>query len=268
MVSEEELEIIRFENVNFVRDACPILVDINFVIRRGEHWVLLGPNGAGKCTILSLCGASKIPSNGSIDILGKTIGRVDIRHLRESIGHVNPAHVVQSALDVMEVVLTGATGTSELMIHWSPDADTLEYARRLIEMMGLKSRQHALWNTLSQGERTRTLIARALVCKPKLLLLDEPCSGLDVAAREQFLKTIDEMHSNQPDLTTVMVTHHLEELPTSTTNALLIRDGSIKYEGEALDVLTSEKVSSCFSYLIDIEYNSGRWHAHTSSNIN
>lgn len=254
-------EILRLESVDFVRSSRQILVDINFTVRAGERWALIGPNGAGKSTILSVCGAVNHPTRGSVHVLGRKLGRVDIRELRESIGHVNPRHPLRSPLTVRQVILTGATGTEELMVRWTPDNRTEERVDELIEMLGLAELEESTWPTLSQGERGRTLIARALLPEPALLLLDEPSTGLDVAAREQFLATIDELHRVRPELATILVTHHLEELPRSTSHAMLIKHGRLYAAGPAHDVLTTAHVSECFDYPIEIEHRSGRWHA-------
>lgn len=254
-------EILRLEGVDFVRDSRQILSGIHLTVHAGERWALIGPNGAGKSTILSMCGAVKHPTRGSVHVLGCKLGRVDIRELRESIGHVNPRHPLNSPLTVRQVILTGATGTTELMPRWVPDAAIQARADELIEMLGLNGLETATWSTMSQGERGRALIARALLPDPPLLLLDEPSTGLDVAARELFLTTVDELHRARPDLATILVTHHLEELPTTTTHAMLIKDGQGYASGPAREVLTTELVSECFDHPIEIEHRSGRWQA-------
>ena len=253
--------ILHLESVDFVREGRPILTDVGMRVGAGEHWALIGPNGAGKSTLLSLCGAVNHPTRGSVQVLGRTLGRVDIRELRTSIGHVNPRHPLTSALTVRQVVLTGATGSTELVPRWVPDEATQERADELIEMLGLAELGAATWPTMSQGERGRALIARALLPDPPLLLLDEPSTGLDVAAREQFLSTLDELHRARPSLATIVVTHHLEELPSSTTHALLIKDGRVHAAGRAQDVLTTGLVSGCFDHPIEIEHRAGRWQA-------
>ncbi|MFF9570069.1 ABC transporter ATP-binding protein [Streptomyces sp. NPDC014685] len=254
-------EILRLEAVDFVREFRQILTGIDLTVRAGDRWAMIGPNGAGKSTILSMCGAIEHPSRGSVHVLGRTLGRVDIRELRESIGHVNPRHPLRSPLTVRQVVLTGATGTTELMPRWAPDQETGNRADELIGMLGLADLEKATWPTMSQGERGRALIARALLTDPPLLLLDEPSTGLDVAAREQFLTTIDELHQARPDLATVLVTHHLEELPTTTTHAMLVKDGRVHASGPAPEVLTTQLVSECFDHPIEIEHRAGRWQA-------
>lgn len=254
-------EILKLEHVDFVRNHRHILTDINLTVRAGEHWALIGPNGAGKSTIMSMCGAVNHPSQGSVYVLGYKLGRVDIRFLRQHIGHVNPRHPLQSSLTGRQVMLTGATGTTELMMRWESDVDTDARLAIVTDMLDMHDLQHRNWATMSQGERGRTLIARALITDPPLLLLDEPSTGLDVAAREQFLTTVDELHEAQPELATVLVTHHLEELPESTTHAMLIKDGRVHAAGLVEDVLTTELVSECFSYPIEIEHRAGRWQA-------
>src|SRR5699024_9797804 len=173
-------EVLRLRDVDFVRQGHQLLSDIAVTVRAGERWALIGTNGAGKSTLLSLCAAEAHPTRGTVEVLGHRLGRVEIRKLRESIGHVNPRHPLRSPLTVREVVLTGATGTTDLMGRWEPDADTLARADRLIEVLGLEGLRAATWPTMSQGERGRALIARALLPNPALLLLDEPSTGLDV----------------------------------------------------------------------------------------
>ena len=256
-------EVLALSEVDVVRNSRRILAGIDLTVRAGEHWALIGPNGAGKSTILSMCGAQAHPTRGSVRVLGRQLGRVEIRRLRESIGHVNPRHPLRSPLTVRQVVLTGATGTTEMMNRWEPEASTVARADRLIEMLGLGGLADATWPTMSQGERGRTLIARSLLPEPALLLLDEPSTGLDVAARERFLETIDLLHESQPDLATILVTHHLEELPRSTTHAALISQGEIVAQGPAGDVLTTDLVTRAFDYPIRIEYRDERWQART-----
>jgi iron complex transport system ATP-binding protein len=256
-------EVLALEGVDVVRGARQILTGIDLTVRTGEHWALIGPNGAGKSTILSMCGAEAHPTRGSVRVLGQRLGRVEIRRLRESIGHVNPRHPLRSPLTVREVVLTGATGTIEIMNRWQPSPSTIARADELIEMLGLGELRGATWPTMSQGERGRALIARSLLADPALLLLDEPSTGLDVAAREQFLETVDLLHDSQPDLATILVTHHLEELPRSTTHAALVAHGEIVAQGAASDVLTTDLVTAAFDYPIRIEHSDQRWRALT-----
>jgi iron complex transport system ATP-binding protein len=258
-------EVLRLIDVDFVRGGRLILDNIQLTVRPGEQWALLGANGAGKSTILSLCGAVAHPTRGEVRVLGHTLGRVDLRELRAVIGHVNPRHPLNSGISIFDVVLTGATGTIELMTRWEPSAGESERAIELMELLGIREKSTEPWTTLSQGERGRTLIARALMSDPSLLLLDEPSTGLDVASREQLLDTLDRLRATHPALATVLVTHHLEELPTSTTHAMLLKAGRVTAAGPAETVLTSATVSDCFDYPLDIELRHGRWRAHRAS---
>jgi len=253
--------VIRLQDVTFRRGDTQILRGVNLEIGAGEHWALLGPNGAGKTTILGFCGAQTHPSSGEVDVLGERLGRVDVQGLRRRIGHVNPRHPLRSTMALIDLVLTGITATIEKPNRWQATAEQVDAADALINELGLSSRRDARWPVLSQGERGRALIARALIAQPDLLLLDEPTTGLDVAAREQFLETIDDLRSRNPLLTTILVTHHLEELPTSTTHAVLMSHGLITASGSANAVLTSENISSAFEHPIEVIKDGGRWAA-------
>ncbi|WP_460573833.1 ABC transporter ATP-binding protein [Humibacter soli] len=256
--------ILTVTDVDFVRQGRAILSGISLEVDRGQHWALIGANGAGKSTLLSLLGAVQHPTGGSVDVLGRRLGRVDLRELRSIIGHVNPRHDVRSPLTVREVVSTGITGTQELMMRWEPTAEELDRVDALVELMGMTARRDARWPNLSQGERGRALIARALTSDPHLLLLDEPTTGLDIAAREHLLDRVDELRKRHPDLASVLVTHHLEELPASTTHAMLLRDGQVLAQGPADEVLTGPRVSEALDYPLAISRIEGRWSVRTA----
>lgn len=253
--------VLELHDVTFRRDGTQILDGIDLTVRAGEHWALLGPNGAGKSTVLGFCGALTFPTSGTVDVLGRRLGRVELQELRRHIGHVNPRHPVRSPLTVAEVVLTGITGTLEPPLRWEPAEDEVRRAHELIHSVGLDQRSEARWPTLSQGERGRALIARALVSEPRLLLLDEPTTGLDVAAREQLLETIDGLSHSAPELASVLVTHHLEELPETTTHALLISHGRTVSVGGIDEAVTTETVTRAFEHSIRVEKADGRWSA-------
>jgi iron complex transport system ATP-binding protein len=251
--------VLRADGVDFVRDGRLLLDQITVTIRAGEHWALLGPNGAGKTLLLRIMASYAHPTRGQVDILGCRLGRVNVFTLRPRIGHVTMHHPVVASRTVREIVLTGATGTIELVQRRTPEPAELTRAGALIDLMGLGGVTGSRWSVLSQGERSRTLIARALMPEPDLLLLDEPAAGLDVAGREQLLASIDDLRARHPALATVLVTHHLEELPVSTSHALLLRGGRMLAAGAAADVLTTELVSACFDYPIAIARHAGRW---------
>ncbi|MDN5807069.1 ABC transporter ATP-binding protein [Brevibacterium sp.] len=254
-------DVLKLDEVTFRRGETKILHGINLSIGRGEHWVLIGPNGAGKSTILSFASAQVFPTSGTVDILGERMGRVELQALRRHIGHVNPRHPLRSNLSVREVVLTGLTGTIERPFRWEPGPNEIAKADDLIAEVGLTSRADAGWKVLSQGERGRALVARALIADPQLLLFDEPTTGLDVAAREQLLETIDSLSVTSPELTTLLVTHHLEEIPESTSHAMLMSHGQLTASGDIAEVLTTDQVSAAFEHPIDVGFADGRFSA-------
>ncbi|MFJ8310466.1 MULTISPECIES: ABC transporter ATP-binding protein [unclassified Streptomyces] len=245
--------------VDLVRDGNHILHDVSLTVRPGEHWALLGANGAGKSTLLGLLGALTHPTRGTVEVLGHQLGRVDLRQLRSYVGHVDPRHGLRTPLQVRDVVLTGLTNTVERVPRWNPTPEQAATADRLIDLLGLGERRAARWPTLSQGERGRALIARALMPSPRLLLLDEPATGLDVAGREQLIERVDTLQQTHPELSSVLVTHHLEELPPGTTHAMLLRDGRCLASGPVAGVLTSDQVSKCFDHPIHLTRADGRW---------
>ncbi|GAD86499.1 ATP-binding cassette domain-containing protein [Nocardia asteroides NBRC 15531] len=253
--------VIELDEVTFRREGKKIINGISLTVRAGEHWALLGPNGAGKSTLLGFCGAVTFPTTGAVRVLGEQFGRVELARLRRSIGHVNPRHPLRYPLTVREVVLTGITGTIDTPMRWTPTADELNRVDAIIDTLGLAGRTADIWPTLSQGERGRTLIARALVSGPRVLLLDEPSTGLDLAAREQLLTTIDTLDRTHPEVASILVTHHLEELPSTTTHALLIAGGRTVAAGPAAEVITTEHVSTAFDHPIDVRFDEGRWSA-------
>jgi iron complex transport system ATP-binding protein len=248
-------------DVTFRRGQTQILHGIDLLVSAGEHWVLIGPNGAGKSTLLSFASAQVFPTSGTVDILGSRMGRVELAALRRLIGHVNPRHPLRSNLTVREVVLTGLTGTVERPMRWEPAPEDVVKADAQIAEVGLTSRADAGWKVLSQGERGRALVARSLIAEPQLLLFDEPTTGLDVAAREQLLETIDALSLRSPELSTLLVTHHLEEIPETTTHAALISDGRLTAAGPIAEVLTSEQVSAAFDHPIEVGFADRRWSA-------
>ena len=250
--------------VGVVRRGRALLRDVDLEVRPGEHWALLGPNGAGKTTLLTLLGAAGHPTSGTVDVLGHRLGRVDLRELRRRIGHVDPRHRMLGDHVVRDVVLTGLTGSTDLPPRWEPSAAESARALELAAAVGLAGRVDARWSVLSQGERGRALLARALVAAPDLLLLDEPATGLDVAARELLLDVVDDLRAARPRHASVTVTHHLEDLPASTSHALLLRDGAVLAQGPADAVLTSELVSHAFDHPLVVERAGGRWSARSA----
>ncbi|MEU1949558.1 ATP-binding cassette domain-containing protein [Streptomyces sp. NPDC020125] len=253
--------VLRLGDVDVVRDGTPLLRSISLTVHQGEHWALLGSNGAGKSTLLSLAGALVHPTQGTVEVLGRTLGRVDLRELRSFVGHVDPRHPLRSPLRVRDVVLTGLTNTVEPVPRRHSTPEQRDRADRLLTTLGMGGKLDARWPTQSQGQRGRVLIARALMPLPRLLLLDEPATGLDLAAREQLLESLDTLRREHPELATVLVTHHLEELPASTTHAMLLRTGECLASGAVDEVVTTDHITKCFDHPVHISRTDGRWAA-------
>ncbi|WP_411277704.1 ABC transporter ATP-binding protein [Gaiella sp.] len=240
----------------------PLLDAVSWTVRRGERWALLGPNGAGKTTLLTLAAAADFPSAGSIEILGEAMGRTDVARLREQIGFVDARDVDRFApmLTVREVVRTGATGTIGYFEQRLGMLD-VDRADTLLGTFGLGPLAERRFGDCSQGERKRVLIARALVGRPRLLLLDEPGAGLDLPGREILLGSLARLAGSDPELTMIVTTHHLEELHGSTTHALLLRDGVVLAAGPVAETLTDEHLTACFGIPIAAQRRGDRWAA-------
>jgi len=240
----------------------PILDEISWEARAGERWALLGPNGAGKTTLLTLIGAVDFPSSGTVDVLGSRLGRTDVFALRERIGFVDArlGRRFAPTLTAEQVVHTGATGTIGLFEERIHDT-ARERAAALIARFGVEPIASQRFADCSHGERTRALIARALVPRPELLLLDEPGTGLDLGGRETLLAALSTLAGEEPELATVITTHHLEELPRETTHALLLRDGCVVAAGPVEDTLAPAGLSECFGLPVEVARANGRWQA-------
>ncbi len=252
---------LRMEGVSvWTPDGTDILRDIDWAVRAGEHWALLGPNGAGKTTLLALAGAVRHPSQGRVSVLGGQLGKVDMPALRRRIGVVDPTFRLLDWLTAEEVVVTGATGTVRLLPRHDGPAER-KRAGELLEMVGCGGLARRRISTCSQGERQRVRLARALMPAPVLLLLDEPVVGLDLPAREGLLTALATLASTVGDLATVLVTHHLEELPATTTHALLLRAGKVMRATTVEAALTAETVSATFGFNVAVAREGGRWMA-------
>ncbi|GAA4236578.1 iron complex transport system ATP-binding protein [Streptosporangium album] len=244
-----------------------LLADIDWRVEYGQHWVVLGPNGAGKTTLLSLLAAVRHPTEGVATVLGQRLGRVDLRELRRHIGLVAASQrlvdeelLEEEGATAHTVVLTGHTGTSApLWDRYGPAQH--ERAHTLLADLGCKDLADRLFRVCSQGERARVRVARALMADPVVLLLDEPFAGLDLPAREDLITAVEDLAATRPALTTVTVTHHLEEVPATTTHALLMRDTRVQTAGPVAEILTGENLSECFGRRLRIDNLDGRWYA-------
>jgi iron complex transport system ATP-binding protein len=240
-----------------------ILHDICWTVRRGEHWALLGPNGSGKSTLLSLAAAARHPSAGSVSVLGGRLGRVDIRELRRRIGLVEPTTRMLEWLTVEEFVLTGASAS--IWPLWDQyGATERERAAALLALVGADAIADRQISACSQGERQRVRIARALMPRPALLLLDEPAVGLDFPAREALLNALQALADAEPELSTVLVTHHLEELPRTSSHLILVRQGEVVTAGPIRETLTDGAISACFGLDVVVAQEQGRWWARSA----
>lgn len=254
-------EVIALDQVRvWTAEGAHLLRTITWSVRQGEHWALLGPNGAGKSTLLSVVAGVRFPSSGTVDLLGGRLGAVEIRELRRRVGIVDPTRRLHDWMSVREIVLTGATGSAWLPPGAYGESEEAK-AHELLELLGLSALSERTIGTCSQGERQRARLARALMPEPRLLLLDEPASGLDLPAREALLAALSGLRIAQPELTTILVSHHLEELPDGTTHAMLLRSGECVASGAANDVLTGAAISACFDIPVAVERRHGRWSA-------
>jgi iron complex transport system ATP-binding protein len=236
-----------------------LLEGVDWVVRPGERWAMVGPNGAGKTTLLTLAGAEGHPSQGTARVLDRPLGAVDVRGLRASIGHVDATMAARfrPGASAMEVALTGATGSIALLPERLSPADRAR-AVELLEVMGCAHLADRRLAVLSRGEQQRVLLARALVPRPRLLLLDEPTAGLDLPGREAFLERLDALAAGDESLATVQVSHHLEELAVSTTHALLLAGGRVVAQGRAAQALTERNLSRCFGAPVRLARVGGR----------
>lgn len=243
-----------------VRDGRPILDRVDWRVRAGERWVLLGPNGSGKTTLLAVAGARLWPTSGVVEVLGCRLGRVDVRTLRPRVATVSGALVRQlrPGLSAREVVMTGRHGALEAWWHDYGDDDRRE-ADRLLRQTGAGAVADRQFGVISEGERQAVLLARALVGRPELLLLDEPAAGLDLGARERLVQRLGRLAADPAVPPIVLVTHHTEEIPPGITHAGLVRDGRLLAAGELGAVLTSELVSRCFGLDVAVGCDAGRW---------
>jgi iron complex transport system ATP-binding protein len=248
------------QGVSVVRDGATLLTGVDWVVEEGQRWVVLGPNGAGKSTLLAIAGAALFPTTGSVELLGETFGEADLGELRTRVGlstsSLNDRIPPQER--AVDVVVTAAQG---VVGRWSETYDESDLARagELLARVGLRSFVQRRFGTLSEGERKRVLLARALRTDPELLLLDEPAAGLDLGAREALLRLLTRLATAPGASPTVLVTHHVEEIPVGTTHALLLARGRVVAAAPVEQVLTSERLSQAFGMPLVVEARAGRW---------
>lgn len=258
----EQSPLLEITGARVERNRTTILHDFSWRVRPGENWVVFGPNGSGKTTVLNLVLGYLWPTTGTVTVLGHTLGQVDLRELRREVAVVSD-HIrglINPHLTGYETILTGPR--AHLNLFDDPTPEEVARAREIIAVTGLP---HALLNrpyeVLSTGERQRILIARALMSQPRLLILDEPCIGLDLAGREMVLRMMGRIaHLPQPP-SILLTTHHVEEITPDFTHALLLKKGEIAAAGELGEVFTSENLSALFDLPLRLGKSEGRFMA-------
>ena len=231
-------------------------------VEAGQTWVVLGPNGAGKSTLLSVAGARRFPAEGSAAVLGHRLGTTDLRELRRAVGHVD-VRVGDDLGDHLSARVAVVTGQSASTVPlWSRyvDADW-QRADDLLRLVGVGKASGQRFGTLSQGERARVLIARALMPGPDLLILDEPAAGLDLVGREQLLVALDELRRTDARLAIVLVTHHVEEIPASASHAVVVADGRLVAAGPVDIVVTPAVLSQAYGAPVSVRCDGRRFTA-------
>jgi iron complex transport system ATP-binding protein len=253
---------LQLSDISVRRGDRVILGPLNWQVLEGQRWVILGPNGAGKTTLLQICSSLIHPTTGEIHILGEKLGRVDVFELRTRIGLTSSALVEQISPDelVMDVVLTAAYA---MFGRWQEKYDLWDESRAmaLLTALGVRELGERLFGSLSEGEKKRVQIARALMADPELLLLDEPASSLDLGGREDLLRRIESLSRDPLAPATVIVTHHIEEIPVGTTHALLLRDGVAVAQGEVASVITDQNLTQAYGLAITVQTEGGRFFA-------
>ncbi|MGI8761174.1 MAG: ABC transporter ATP-binding protein [Jatrophihabitantaceae bacterium] len=254
--------VLQFANVSVRRGTATLLDRIDWTVEEDERWAVLGANGAGKTTLLQIAAASLHPTSGRAYVLGEQLGRVDVFELRPRIGLASAA-LAQRVPDgelVLDVVVSAGYS---LLGRWREAYGRLDVRRavRLLERFGVGELAQRRFGTLSEGERKRVQIARALMTDPELLLLDEPAAGMDLGGREDLIRRLTRFAADPEAPASVLVTHHVEELPPGTSHVLLLRAGAVVASGLARDVLTDAHLSDTFGLPLHVERREGRWYA-------
>lgn len=247
------------QKLSVIRDGSPLLRDVSWSVHTREHWVILGPNGSGKSSLLSALAGYLTPTEGRFQLLGEEFGESDWRDLRAHLGIVSAtvASMVPPDEPAAYTVLTGRDGGIGL---WGdPEPEAFAEARRVLNKVELYGLEERCWEVLSQGEKQRVLIARALIRQPSLLILDEPCAGLDPVAREAFLGFLQRLLAKPTGPAVVLVTHHVEEIIPGFTHGLLLNRGTVADSGTLCDILRSDVLSSAFEAPVRVRKRAGRY---------
>ena len=254
--------VLEMAGVSVSRGGKELVRELSWQVREGERWIIMGPNGAGKSTLLQVAAARLHPSAGMVGILDEVIGAVDVFELRPRIGLSSAALATQLPENetVLNAIVTASWGVTG---RWNEGYESFDEdrARDLAAQWGLEGLEDRRFGTLSEGERKRVLIARALMTDPELLLLDEPAAGLDLAGRESLVSSLTELAKDEDAPALVLVTHHLEEVPPGFTHALLMRGGSVVAAGELETTLTEQNLSETFGVPLKVSVTEGRYTA-------
>ena len=257
--------VLDLRDVSVVRDQKTILGPISWRVVTGERWVVLGPNGAGKSTLFALAGSLIHPTSGEVFILDAQMGRSDVFELRPRIGLTSNAIVELIPDDeiVINVVMTAAYA---IVGRWQEIYDLWDESRALslLTILGVRDLKDRTFGTLSEGEKKRTLIARALMPNPELLLLDEPAAGLDLGGREDLLSRLNVLAQDPLSPATIIITHHVEEIPQGTTHCLILSEGLAVAQGPLTEVLNSTNLSMAYDIEIELNDTDGRYFARAS----
>lgn len=254
--------IIDLKNISFMAGGKHILHEINWCVHPGEHWAIIGLNGSGKTTILQMLNGYVAPSAGEMEVLGKKYGSYDWRRLRRKIGFISSALQERffTTETAEEIVLSGLFAT--IGLYDRPKGRDVEKVLSLLELLHCRHVARQQFLELSQGEKQKVLIARALINSPRLLIMDEPCIGLDIFSREQILLAIETLGSRAVAPTMIYVSHHTEEILPVFTHSLLLRQGEVHSADETKKVLTKTNLSSFFCAPVDVQWRNGRVWVH------
>jgi len=256
------IPVLNLKSVSVVRDGKTILGPLDWQVNENERWVILGPNGAGKSTLFSLCSSQIHPTSGSVEILGSKLGSVDVFEIRPRIGFMGSTLVNLLPEDekVIDIVLTAAYA---MLGRWNESYELWDESRAqgLLTTLGVRELAQRNFNTLSEGEKKRVLIARSLMSDPEILLLDEPASGLDLGGREDLLNRFDLLANDPFAPVTLIITHHIEEIPAGSTHALLLKNGESVASGLISNVITSENLSRAYDMPINVTAINNRFSA-------
>jgi iron complex transport system ATP-binding protein len=255
-------EVLKLRGVSVRRETSLLLRNVDWTAHEDERWIVIGPNGAGKTTLLQVAATVLYPTEGTVEVLGERLGEVDVFELRPRIGLTSAAIAerVPAGEKVIDLVLTASYA---ILGRWKEEYESSDVTRavELLDALGCAHLIRRRFSTLSEGERKRVQIARAMMPNPEMLLLDEPAAGLDLGGREDLLRRLSMLAHNPKAPMMVLVTHHVEEVPDGFTHAMLLRRGSVLAAGLIEDVFTAKNLSRCFGVPLEIERHENRWRA-------